>query len=299
MNIGIIGNGLMGSAIAHRLLERGFQIYLYNRTKKKSDILVNRGAIRLVHPSLIGKKCNFVIISVTDGHAVKEVLFGDNGLVNCHNQQLTVIDTSTILPEDSIHCAELMKKEGYEIIQAPIMGGPDATMKGDVITIVSGNRKVSQKCRKILTHFSKKTYYVGNQDGVANYIKLGLNLNIALIAISLSEAIVFVKKSNIDPSIFLEILNSTYFKTGLSEIKGPKMIKDNFTPKFYLKNMLKDIQLLNQSAKNNGAILTFSSLAEQYYRIASNRGYSELDYTAILKLLNELNNLKSSNKMNY
>ena len=298
MNIGIIGNGLMGSAIAHRLLERGFQVYLYNRTKKKSNVLVNRGAIRLVHPSTMGRKCNFVIISVTDGNAVKEVLFGDNGLVNCHNQQLTVIDTSTILPEDSIHCAKLMKKKGYEIIQAPIMGGPDATMKGDVITIVSGNRKVSQKCKRILTNYSKKIYYVG-KDGVANYIKLGLNLNIALIAISLAEAIVFVKKSNTDPSIFLEILNSTYFKTGLSEIKGPKMIKDNFTPKFYLKNMLKDIQLLNQCAKNNGATLTFSSLAEQYYRIASNRGYSELDYTAILKLLNELNNLKSSNKMNY
>ena len=299
MNIGIIGNGLMGSAIAHRLLERGFQVYLYNRTKKKSNVLVNRGAIRLVHPSTMGRKCNFVIISVTDGNAVKEVLFGDNGLVNCHNQQLTVIDTSKILPEDSIHCAKLMKKKGYEIIQAPIMGGPDATMKGDVITIVSGNRKISQKCRKILTKFSKKIYYVGNHDGVANYIKLGLNLNIALIAISLSEAIVFVKKSNTDPSIFLEILNSTYFKTGLSEIKGPKMIKDNFTPKFYLKNMLKDIQLLNQCAKNNGVSLTFSSLAEQYYQIASNRGYSELDYTAILKLLNEFNNLKNSHKMYY
>jgi 3-hydroxyisobutyrate dehydrogenase len=76
------------------------------------------------------------------------------------------------------------------------------------------------------------------------------------------------------------------------------MIKDNFTPKFYLKNMLKDIQLLNQCAKNNGASLTFSSLAEQFYRIAANRGYSELDYTAILKLLNEFNNLNRSNKMN-
>ena len=298
MNIGIIGNGLMGSAIAHRLLERGFKVYLYNRTKKKSNTLVKRGAIRIEHPSIMGKKCNFVIISVTDGHAVKEILFGDNGLVNCHNNQLTVIDTSTVLPEDSIYCAQLVKKKGYEIIQAPIMGGPDATRKGDVISIVSGNRKVSEKCRKILTNFSKKIFYLGNQDGIANYIKLGLNLNIALIAISLSEALVFVKKSNTDPSIFLEILNSTYFKTGLSEIKGPKMIKDNFTPKFYLKNMLKDIQLLNQCAKNNGASLTFSSLAEQFYRIAANRGYSELDYTAILKLLNEFNNLNRSNKMN-
>jgi 3-hydroxyisobutyrate dehydrogenase len=283
----------MGSAIAHRLIERGFKVFLYNRTKGKSDALVKKGAIRMGHPSELGRNCNFVIISVTDGKAVKEMLFGDNGLVKSNNKRLIVVDTSTILPEDSIYCASLMKKKGYAILQAPIMGGPDATMKGDVITIISGNKKIIEKSRRILTSYSKKLFNLGNKDGAANFIKLGLNLNIALIAISLAESIVFVKKSKIDPAIFLEILNSTYFKTGLSEIKGPKMIKNNFEPKFFLKNMLKDVQLLNESAKHNGTSLSFASLAEQYFRIASNRGYSELDYTAILKLFGEFNNLVS------
>ena len=111
MNIGIIGNGLMGSALGHRLLERGFQIYLYNRTKERSNVLVKKGAIRMEQPSLIGKECNFVIISVTDGQAVKDILFGDNGLVNCNNKRLIVVDTSTVLPDDSIYCASLMKKK--------------------------------------------------------------------------------------------------------------------------------------------------------------------------------------------
>lgn len=293
MNIGIVGTGLMGSAIAHRLMERGFKVFLYNRTKGRSDALVKKGAIRMGYPSDLGRKCNFVIISVTDGKAVKEMLFGDNGLVNSNNKRLIVVDTSTILPDDSIYCASLMKKKGYAILQAPIMGGPDATRKGDVITIVSGNKKIVEKSRRILTSYSKKLFNLGNKDGAANFIKLGLNLNIALIAISLAESIVFVKKSKIDPAIFLEILNSTYFKTGLSEIKGPKMIKNNFEPKFFLKNMLKDVQLLNESAKHNVTSLSFASLAEQYFRIASNRGYSELDYTAILKLFGEFNNLVS------
>jgi 3-hydroxyisobutyrate dehydrogenase len=293
MNIGIIGTGLMGSAIAHRLIERGFKVFLYNRTKARSDSLVKKGAIRMGYPSDLGRKCNFVIISVTDGQVVKEMLFGNNGLVNSDNKRLIVVDTSTILPDDSIYCASLMKKKGYAILQAPIMGGPDATRKGDVITIVSGNKKIVEKSRRILTSYSKKLFNLGNKDGAANFIKLGLNLNIALIAISLAESIVFVKKSKIDPAKFLEILNSTYFKTGLSEIKGPKMIKNNFEPKFFLKNMLKDVQLLNESAKHNGTSLSFASLAEQYFRIASNRGYSELDYTAILKLFGEFNNLVS------
>ena len=293
MNIGIIGTGLMGSAIFERLLERGFTVYIHNRTKQRADPLVRKGGIRVGNPSELGKKCNYVIISVTDGNAVKEILFGNNGLIYSNNNQLSIIDTSTVLPEDSIYCANLMKREGYAMIQAPIMGGPDATRKGDVISIVSGDKKTMEKCRRILTNFSKKIFYAGYPDGAANYLKLGLNLNIALIAISLSESIIFIKKSKTNPTVFLDILNSTYFKTGLSAIKGPKMIRNNFEPKFFLKNMLKDVQLLNECAKRNNASLSFSSLAEQYFRMASNRGYSELDYTAILKLFGEFNNLKS------
>ena len=293
MNIGIIGTGLMGSAIAERLIERGFTVYIHNRTKQRSDALVRKGGIRIGNPSELGKKCNYVIISVTDGNAVKEILFGNNGLIYSNNNQLSIIDTSTVLPEDSIYCANLMKRKGYAMIQAPIMGGPDATRKGDVISIVSGDKKIMEKCRRILTNFSKKIFYAGHRDGAANYLKLGLNLNIALIAISLSESIIFIKKSKTNPTVFLDILNSTYFKTGLSEIKGPKMIRNNFEPKFFLKNMLKDVQLLNECAKRNNASLSFSSLAEQYFRMAANRGYSELDYTAILKLFGEFNNLKS------
>jgi len=293
MNIGIIGTGLMGSAIAERLIERGFTVFVHNRTKQRSDSLVRKGGIRIGNPLELGKRCNYVIISVTDGNAVKEILFGNNGLIYSNNNQLSIIDTSTVLPEDSIYCANFMKRKGYAMIQAPIMGGPDATRKGDVISIVSGDKKIMEKCRQILTNFSKKIFYAGHHDGAANYLKLGLNLNIALIAISLSESIIFIKKSKTDPTIFLDILNSTYFKTGLSEVKGPKMIRNNFEPKFFLKNMLKDVQLLNECAKRNNASLSFSSLAEQYFRMAANRGYSELDYTAILKLFGEFNYLKS------
>ena len=293
MNIGIIGTGLMGSAIAERLIERGFTVFVHNRTKQRSDSLVRKGGIRIGNPLELGKKCNYVIISVTDGNAVKEILFGNNGLIYSNNNQLSIIDTSTVLPEDSIYCANFMKRKGYAMIQAPIMGGPDPTRKGDVISIVSGDKKIMEKCRRILTNFSKKIFYAGHHDGAANYLKLGLNLNIALIAISLSESIIFIKKSKTNPTVFLNILNSTYFKTGLSEVKGPKMIRNNFEPKFFLKNMLKDVQLLNECAKRNNASLSFSSLAEQYFRMAVNRGYSELDYTAILKLFGDFNNLKS------
>src|SRR6185295_5860177 len=168
MNIGVVGAGLMGSAIAHRLIEKGFQVFLYNRTKGRATALVKMGAIQTEYPSDLGRKCDYVIISVTDGNAVKEILFGENGLVDSKNRKLIVVDTSTVLPEDSIYCANLMKKKGYSIIQAPIMGGPDPTMKGDVISIVSGNRKSIEKSKRILKSYSKKIFELGNKDGEAN-----------------------------------------------------------------------------------------------------------------------------------
>jgi 3-hydroxyisobutyrate dehydrogenase-like beta-hydroxyacid dehydrogenase len=94
-------------------------------------------------------------------------LFGENGLVNSKNRKLLVVDTSTVLPEDSIYCANLMKKKGYSMIQAPIMGGPDPTMKGDVISIVSGNKKSIEKSKRILTSYSKKIFILGSKDGAA------------------------------------------------------------------------------------------------------------------------------------
>ncbi len=116
-------------------------------------------------------------------------------------------------------------------------------------------------------------------------------MNIAIIGIALSESILYIRKAGIDPQLFIEIFNSTYFKTSLSEKKGPKMIKNNFEPRFHLKNMLKDLHLLLDSMRPLQISLPFSVLAEQMYLAAVNRGYSELDYTAILAFLQDLNGL--------
>ena len=107
-----------------------------------------------------------------------------------------------------------------------------------------------------------RTFYIGEIDGSANAIKLALNLNIALIATAVSEGITLVRKAGIDPSIFIEILNSTYFKTGLSEKKGPKMVKNDFSPSFHLKNMLKDLELATSTAQGTGIALPQTTLAQ-------------------------------------
>ncbi|HXG07681.1 MAG TPA: NAD-binding protein, partial [Nitrososphaera sp.] len=102
--------------------------------------------------------------------------------------------------------------------------------------------------------------------------------------------------AGIDPSIFIEILNSTYFKTGLSERKGPSMVRNEFTPSFYLRNMLKDLELATDTAKLSGVTLPHTALAEQIFRAANNSGFSEQDYTSVCGFLAKINGMERREK---
>ena len=291
MKIGVAGLGLMGSGIAKRLINNGHKVSVYNRTRSKSHHFSN-GATIASSPKELGQACDLVITIVTNFDAVKTVLFGREGVVESENNNLIVADVSTISPAQSEHCAQRLRSAGIEMLGVPVMGGPAAAETGNLVPIVSGSKHAFEKVRQVIEELGT-TFYVGEGDGSANNIKLALNLNIALIACALSEGMTLVKRAGIDPSIFIKILNSTYFKTGLSEIKAPKMIKKEFSPSFHLKNMLKDLELATTTAQLNGLTLPQTALAEQMFRAANNIGFSDQDYTAIYAFLAKINGLEN------
>jgi 3-hydroxyisobutyrate dehydrogenase-like beta-hydroxyacid dehydrogenase len=291
MRIGVAGLGLMGSGIAKRLINNGHKVSVYNRTRSKSHHFSNEATIAS-SPKELGQACDLVITIVTNFDAVKTVLFGREGVVESENNNLIVADVSTISPAQSEHCAQRLRSAGIEMLGVPVMGGPAAAETGNLVPIVSGSKQAFEKVRQVIEELGT-TFYVGEADGSANNIKLALNLNIALIACALSEGMTLVKRAGIDPSIFIKILNSTYFKTGLSEIKAPKMIKKEFSPSFHLKNMLKDLELATTTAQLNGLALPQTALAEQMFRAANNIGFSDQDYTAIYAFLAKINGLEN------
>jgi 3-hydroxyisobutyrate dehydrogenase-like beta-hydroxyacid dehydrogenase len=291
MRIGVAGLGLMGSGIAKRLINNGHKVSVYNRTRSKSLHFSNEATIAS-SPKELGQACDLVITIVTNFDAVKTVLFGREGVVESENNNLIVADVSTISPAQSEHCAQRLRSAGIEMLGVPVMGGPAAAETGNLVPIVSGSKQAFEKVKQVIEELGT-TFYVGEADGSANNIKLALNLNIALIACALSEGMTLVRRAGIDPSIFIKILNSTYFKTGLSEIKAPKMIKKDFSPSFHLKNMLKDLELATTTAQLNGLTLPQTALAEQMFRAANNIGFSDQDYTAIYAFLAKINGLEN------
>jgi 3-hydroxyisobutyrate dehydrogenase len=291
MKVSIAGLGLMGSGIAKRLVDSRHIVSVYNRTRSKADQFSNKTTIAL-SPRELAKDCDLLITVVTDFDAVKDILFGTKGVIESGNHNLVVANASTISPSQSEYCAQRLRNAGIEMLGIPVMGGPAAAETGELIPIVSGNKQAFEKVRQVIEKLGR-IFYVGEKDGSANTVKLALNLNIALIASGLSEGITLVKRAGIDASIFIEILNSTYFKTGLSERKGPKMVKNDFSPTFHLKNMLKDLELTTSTAQGTGITIPQTALAQQIFRAANNMGFSDQDYTSICAFLAKINGLEN------
>ncbi|AFU58020.1 MAG: NAD(P)-dependent oxidoreductase [Nitrososphaera sp.] len=290
MKVGVVGLGLMGSGIATRLASTGHLMSVYNRSSEKARRFSKSASIAS-SPKELADNCDLVITVVTDFDAVKDVLLGKGGVIESTNRDLIVADASTISPMQSEHCARELRRAGIEMLGMPVMGGPAAAEAGDLVPMVAGRRQAFEKAKTVIEKLGK-TFYIGERDGSANAIKLALNLNIALIASAVSEGITLAKGSGIDPAIFVQILNSTYFKTGLSEKKGPKMVKNDFTPSFHLKNMLKDLELATGTAQAAGITLPQTALAQQIFRAANNSGFSEQDYTSICAFLAKINGME-------
>ena len=286
--IGIIGTGMLGNAVGLRLLESNFDLTVYNRTKEKTSELENKGAKVVSSPKEVAENSELIIIIVKDAEAVKEISFGENGIIKGKHVGLIVADMSTINPIESKNITKNFLEHKIIKLDIPVMGGPNLAIVGELVLIASGDKETFDKIKDVFEKIANKTFFLeGN--GTAHLIKLAMNLQITMLALALSEGITLMRSSNVEPKIFLDILNSTYFKTGMSENKAYKMIQGKFDPTFTLANLRKDISAITETAKAFGVKLPMMEKADQIYSEAMKSGFGKIDYTGILAYIKKIN----------
>ena len=286
--IGVIGLGMLGNAVALHLLDSNFKVTAYNRTKEKTIQLKEKGATIVESPKEVAENSELVIIVVKDANAVKQISFEKNGIIKGSHEKLIVADMSTIDPIESKNITKKFQDSNISKLDIPVMGGPNVAITGDLVMMASGDKKSFEKCEKVFNSIANKVFFIG-ESGVAHSIKLAMNLQITMLALALAEGITLVKKSDVDPKIFLEILNSTYFKTGMSEKKAYKMIDGKYDATFTLSNLKKDITTMTNTAKSLGIKLPMITKAEEVYESAINEGLGDIDYTGIIEYLKKIN----------
>jgi 3-hydroxyisobutyrate dehydrogenase len=291
MAIGVIGVGMLGTGIIERLIGLGTRVSVYGRNKVKLAYFQAKGAQTFYDAQTLAEKSDLIITCVTNFESLKEILFQDNGVMNCSNKKLIIADCTTVNSDQSLYCSNLIgERNGFAFLSTPVMGGPNDARKGELISLVSGNENSFKEIRHVLEKISKHVFYVGPVNGVSNSIKLALNLNIAIITLSLSEGLILAKHSGIDLNLYLQILNLTKLKTGISERKGQMMLNNDYSPSFFLKNMLKDIDLMMDASQDLRLFLPMTSLSQQLFRAANNSNdRKNKDYSVIYQFLEELN----------
>ncbi len=284
MDVGFIGLGNMGQAMARNLLNAGHRVTVYNRTREKAEALASQGALVAESPA---DACRgpVVITMLADDAAVEAVTFGHGNLLSARGQGAVHISMSTISVALSDRMAEAHQRAGHAYVAAPVFGRPDAAAAAKLFIIAGGPEKAIADCQPLFDAIGQRTFAVGEKPSSANLIKLSGNFLIASMLESLGEAFALVRKSGIDPHRYLEILTNTLFSAPVYKTYGSIIADERYEPAgFAMALGLKDIRLALAAADALAAPMPVASLVHDHFLAGVARGAGDSDWSGIARL---------------
>jgi 3-hydroxyisobutyrate dehydrogenase-like beta-hydroxyacid dehydrogenase len=278
--VGMIGLGLLGTALCERLLDAGYHVVVYNRTREKADPLIARGARWSDNPLA---ECDRAVICLYTTEIVEDVLRRmDAGL---RDGQI-LIDTTTGDPNQTTALAERLAKRGVDYLESPIAASSEQTRRGEAMAIVAGSETAFAACRDLFDALAGKTFHVGPW-GSAAKVKLVNNLMLGLERVALAEGLVFAKAVGLDPAKTLAVLREGNAYSVVMDVKGRKMIEGDFTLQAKLSQHAKDVRIILEEAARTGISLPLSKLHLQLLEQGEAAGLGELDNSVIIRVIEQ------------
>lgn len=263
--IGFIGLGLMGTGMSKNLIKAGYEVTVWNRTASKMAPLVEAGARAADSPKEVAQNSDVVISMVTDSPDVEEVLLGPQGALHGAKSGDVFIDMSTISPIATVNIAEKLAEKGVEMLDAPVSGGVIGANDGTLSIMVGGRQDVFDEYRPILEAMGKTiTYIGGNGDGqvckAVNQILVGTTL------LGVAEALVFAAKAGVNLEKVHEAVSGGAAGSWQLTNNGAKLLKGDMEPGFKIKDYLKDLVIIMETAAANKMPLPSTSIVLQMFR---------------------------------
>ncbi|MGB3642868.1 MAG: NAD(P)-dependent oxidoreductase [Mesorhizobium sp.] len=288
--IGFLGLGIMGRGMVRNLLKAGHEVTAWNRTRR--DLPADLAKARFcstVAEAVAGKK--LVIASLTGPDAQHDVLEGENGLFAVAEAGAIIVDTTTTDPALAADLAARAGKRGLRYLDAPVFGSRNEAWEGKLDFICGGERATFDAVKPVLESMAATVHYLGTS-GKGAAAKLVGNLLVAAQMVSLGEALSIARKAGLEPDALMGYLDVTDFSSGLIRGVGRASLKGDFAPNFYLKHMLKDARLIGAFARSLEVSAPASGMAAELYQGALNKGYGELNASALHKLQFELSGVE-------
>jgi hypothetical protein len=293
-NIGVIGLGRMGTAIANNILKSGFNLVVYNRTPDSTRSLIEAGARKATSPKEVAIKSDVLVTSLTDDRAVLDLVTGEDGILSGLKQNSIHVGTSTISPSLSTQLGEMHSARGCSYLAAPVLGNPSVAKVAKLTTFVAGDPTAIERCNQLFNAYCQKIIDVGKEQAVANRLKLTANYILLVLIDLMGQVFTVGEKSNIDLQVMSQVMEMIFSSPALQEYAKRISTRDFDNVGYSLPLAFKDVQLILQSSDDVRAPLPYaSSLRDKFLAAIANK-LDTKDCISIYEITRMFAGLKSS-----
>ncbi len=280
--LGFVGLGIMGAPMCGHLLDAGYRVRVFTRTRSKAEPLIARGAVWCDSPAEVARACDILLTIVTDTPDVEQVLFGQDGAAGALRSGSIVVDMTTIDPAAARAFARRLEERGVAFLDAPVTGG-DVGAKNATLTIMVGGPKAAfEQVRPILERMGRNIVYVGSS-GSGQSLKAVNQILCAVNMISVCEALLLARRSGLDLKVAIETLATGAGGSWAWKYLGEKIARGDLEPAFMIRLMQKDLRIVQNAARERGVPLPGAALAQQLFRaVEATEGGSELGTQAMI-----------------
>ena len=282
--IGIVGLGLVGQAITRRLMANGRRVAGFDVKPAAMEALHAEGGLPVASLNELGRQSACVVLAVFTTADVESVLEGTAALLARGHRVRSVIDCSTGDPERLQVIAARLESLGVDFIEAPLSGSSQQIGAGQATMLLGGQAAAIERCQAVLQAIAISRIHVGAA-GLGAKAKLATNLVLGLNRAALAEGMVFAQSLGITPERFLELVLATPARSVAAETKGAMMVNGDFAPQSRIRQHLKDVDMMLETARAAGLPLPFSETHAQLMRAAVAAGDGDLDNAAIIRQL--------------
>lgn len=285
--IAFLGLGIMGSRMAGRLVDAGFSVRAWNRTRAAGEGLRAKGAVLMDSPAEAAAGADAAITMLGDPASVRDVALGAGGVIDALATGAVYIDMTTVDPSTSrgLDCA--CRARCVAFVDAPVTGSKLAAAKGELVLMVGGEAEVVGRLAPVFAPMAKRVVHMGPV-GSGSMMKLANNLAIAGSMLALFEAMTLGRRAGLGDEAMLEVLTHSALASPLLALKGDAVRRRDFEPYFSLKHMAKDIRLARAEAEIRGAPHVLGDLLDTLFSAGLDAHLGDEDFAALVKVVEEL-----------
>ena len=279
--VGLVGLGLVGSALGRRLLAAGFDVHGYDIDDARREAFAAGGGRPEASLAEIGARCERVMLALYDTRTVEQVLEGRDGVLTERHRTTLVVDCGTGDPDRLASLAARLDARGVALVEAPLSGSSAQIAAGEALCLVGGERAAAERAADLLAAIAPRCHHVGAA-GMGARAKLATNLVLGLNRAALAEGLVFAEALGLDGGIFVGLLRDSPAYSRAVDAKAAKMLAGDFTPQARLRQHAKDLALILEHAAARGQTLPMTAAHARLLADAIAAGDGDLDNSAVI-----------------